>query len=232
MKLSINKEAEKALLALPESGPGFQIVEAVFHGKKSTYIVWNAEFAIDLKEAPISRDDITGALLGGWINEQALSSITIIAAPSLHDFSLVGSRVHSSASTVVSGSSAVSPPPSTLVKTVTLTNPRKFYRFSPFSTDRRVDPTNGHFLPGTYCCPESEEPFVPSGFSAVGRFALPSAQPASYRYEITADSGTNVLFGTVAPAYGQAGGGVEAYLPAGATNVTNVYLKPTHIGDE
>ncbi len=229
MKLSINKEAEKELLALPESGPGFQIVEAVFHGIKSTYIVWNAEFAINLKEAPISREDITGALLGSWINEQALSSITIIAAPSLHDFSLIGARVHSS---VVSGYSAVSPPPSTLVKMVTLTIPRKFYRFSPFSNDRRIDPANGNFLPGTYCCPESEVPFVPSGFSAVGRFALPSALPASYRYEITSDSGINVLFGTVAPAYGQAGGGVEAHMPTGATNVTGVYVNPTHIGDD
>lgn len=232
MKLSINKEAERELLALPESGPGFQIVKAVFHGETSTYIVWNAEFAIDLKEAPISGNDITGALLASWINEQALSPITIIAAPSLHGFLLAGDRVHSSASKAVSGSSAVSPPPSTLVKTVTLTSPRKFYRFSPFSTDRRVDPINGNFLPGTYCCPESEEPFVPSGFAAVGRFALPSAQPASYRCEITADSGTNVLFGTVAPAYGQAGGGVEAYLPDGATNVPGVYFKPVHIGDD
>ena len=232
MKLSINENAAKELLKIPESGPGFQIVEGTFQGERSIYIVWNAEFAIDLKDAPMSSEDYIGALLGSWINKQALSPLTIIAAPSLHSFSLVGARVHSSASTGLSGSSPLSPPPSTLVKAITLTKPRKFFRFSPFSKDRRIDSKNGNFLPGTYCCPESEEPHVPSGFSAVGRFALPSSQPASYRYEINANIGTTVLFGTVAPAYGQAGGGVEAYLPAGATNVSGVYVTPTHVGDD
>lgn len=234
MKLSINEKAYRELLKLPESGPGFQIVDATFHGTRSTYIIWNADYAIDLKEAPSLREDLSGANLGVWINEQALSEITIIAAPSLHDFSLVGARISSSVITMGVGSSAptASPPPSTLVKKVNLGAPRKFYRFSPFNNDRRIDQKTGDFLPGTYCCPESEIPFVPTGFSAVGRFALPSPRPASFKYEITADVGTDVLFGTVAPAYGQAGGGVEAYFSTGARNVTRVFKTPTQIDDE
>ena len=50
--------------------------------------------------------------------------------------------------------------------------------------------------------PESEVPFVPTGFVAVGRFALPNSIPASFHYEIEAPVGTSVDFGTVAPAFG------------------------------
>jgi hypothetical protein len=92
--------------------------------------------------------------------------------------------------------------PSSLVKHVTLTANRAFHRFSAFNPDRRVDPVTGSFLAGTYAAPESEVPFVPTGFVAVGRFALPLNLPASYHYEIEAPAGTSVDFGTVAPAFG------------------------------
>jgi hypothetical protein len=43
---------------------------------------------------------------------------------------------------------------------------------------------------------------------------LPASQLRT-DFEINAASGTDVVFGTVAPAFGQAGGEVEAFLPAG-----------------
>ena len=43
------------------------------------------------------------------------------------------------------------------------------------------------------------------------RRRLPVNLPASHHYEIVAPAGTHVDFGTVAPAFGQSGGGVEAY---------------------
>jgi hypothetical protein len=76
----------------------------------------------------------------------------------------------------------------------------------------------GDFLPGTYAAPASEVPFVQTGFVAVGRFALPVNLPASHHYEIVAPAGTHVDFGTVAPAFGQSGGGVEAYFAGAVTN--------------
>jgi len=81
-------------------------------------------------------------------------------------------------------------------------------------------------LAGTYAAPESEVPFVPTGFVAVGRFALPNTLPASFHYLIEAPAGTSVDFGTVAPAFGQAGGGVEAYF---ASAVTNAKVPPAPV---
>jgi hypothetical protein len=65
---------------------------------------------------------------------------------------------------------------------------------------------------------------VPTGFMAVRRFALPVNLPASHHYEIMAPVGIHVDFGTVAPAFGQSGGGVEAYF---AKAVANAKMPPT-----
>ncbi len=105
-------------------------------------------------------------------------------------------------------------------------------QLSTFNPDRRVDPISGNFLPGTYAAPASEVPFVPTGFTAVGRFALPNILPASHHYEIEASPGTSVDFGTVAPAFGQAGGGVEAFFLYGAVNAKTPPTTPSKLPDE
>jgi len=111
------------------------------------------------------------------------------------------------------------PARSALVTSTTTDAGQKFYRFSSSSSDARVDPTDGHFVRGTYATTSTDIPMAPSGFAAVGRYALPNVQPASYRYEIEPSPGTKVEYGTVAPAYGQSGGGVEVLFPDGAVNV-------------
>src|SRR2546430_12451648 len=48
-----------------------------------------------------------------------------------------------------------------------------FYRCEHWLTSRRVLLRTGEILAGTYGFPESELDFVPTGFAAVGRYALP-----------------------------------------------------------
>ena len=72
----------------------------------------------------------------------------------------------------------------------------------------------------------------PLGFVAVGRFALPNSLPASHRYQIEAPTGTAVVFGTVAPAFGQAGGGVEAFFASAVKNVQKPPTAPSRLPDE
>jgi hypothetical protein len=108
--------------------------------------------------------------------------------------------------------------PSSLVKSYPLLANRLFHRFSAYSPDKRVDPWTGDFLAGTYATTDSDFALVPSGLAAVGRFALPNILPASYHYQIEAPVGTPVTSGTVAPAFGQAGGGVEALFASAVVN--------------
>jgi hypothetical protein len=224
----LKDSAIESLLALPETGMGFQLVEAVIWGKSTPLLVLNSSSAIDLSQAELipSDDPITILRNGARIVEAMRPDIvqTLMAAPEPHSFRLLSTRIGKLPMQISTSPPLHAAKPSSLVKRVSLPANRAFHRFSAFNPDRRVNPITGDFLPGTYAAPESEVAFVPTGFVAVGRFALPNNLPASYHYEIEAPPGTVVDFGTVAPAFGQAGGGVEAYF---STAVTNAKRPPT-----
>jgi len=230
MKMWNLPEASMELLqALPESGMGFQLVEGQVLGIRKPLLVLNSEQALDLSSVKLEEgDDPTIILRNGMrivhaLNEEMTG--TMFGAPAPNNFRLLSTRIPNASG---SGGAAGGPlihaaPLSSLVKKMKLKKARAFHRFSAFNPDRRVDSLTGNFLPGTYACPESEVPFVPTGFVAVGRFALPNILAASHHYEIEAPPGTDVEFGTVAPAFGQSGGGVEAYFQFA---VVNQYVPP------
>ncbi|MDJ0644053.1 MAG: hypothetical protein QNJ15_14670 [Erythrobacter sp.] len=95
----------------------------------------------------------------------------------------------------------------------------KFYRYEAFPASRRVTRTG--LSSGSYAAPASEDPFTPTGLSAVGRYALPSLLPACWRYEIEPPVGTTIHCGASVPLYGQSGGAVEVCFPAGFAGGTN-----------
>lgn len=87
-------------------------------------------------------------------------------------------------------------------------------RFSAFQNDRRIR-KDGSVARGTYAAPASELLHCITGFGACGRFALPNPSPAKWLSFILVPGGAKYLAGTVAPAFGQAGGGVEVELTDG-----------------
>lgn len=105
-----------------------------------------------------------------------------------------------------------------------------YYRWEPFPTSRRIDPSTNAVSPGTFTAPLSEVPFVASGFGAVGRYALPGLSPANWRWELRPPRGTRFRCGASVPLYGQAGGGVECVFDSGFANVgpiANPVVLPT-----
>lgn len=229
-QINIDHVGREELLRLPETGMGFQLVDASLWGDTKQLLVFNADIALDLTRLDlenVSPNDTSALLRNEACIVEALrtATYTMVAAPGPRNFRLLTTRV--------SGVRAPTPAvtASALVKHVILSKVRTFHRFSAFNPDRRVDPLTGDFLPGTYAAPESEVPFVPTGFAAVGRFALPNTLPASNHYTIRAAIGTAVSFGTVAPAFSQAGGGVEAFFANGATNQPP-HGAPSQLDDE
>lgn len=114
-----------------------------------------------------------------------------------------------------------SQPPPFLTKT---TRADVFYRLSAFRNDRRIGP-NGKVAPQTYSTTQNDITEVPSGLAAVGRYALPSRLPAVFVFEITPPAGTPVVYGTVTPNHGLAGGGVEAFFPNGCSKGSAVFSR-------
>ena len=89
-----------------------------------------------------------------------------------------------------------------------------FYRVSAFRNDKNIG-SKGEVAPQTYSTTDTDIKEVPSGLAAVGRYALPSRLPAVHVFLIEPPKDTDVAYGTVTPANGLAGGGVEAYFPNG-----------------
>jgi hypothetical protein len=236
---NLGTTAIRELVDLPETGMGFQIVEAFAGGRDIPFLIFNSEQAFDLSEIQLEVGNDPATVLRNGLNIVELlrssPTVTLFSAPQPHSFRLLGSRISMPPVAPILAATSSAPQAalaSSLVKHVSLTARRTFHRFSAFNPDRRVDQTTGSFLPGTYAAPESEVPFVPTGFTAVGRFALPNNQPASHHYLIDAPPGTQVDFGTVAPSFGQAGGGVEAYFHNGVVNATSPAIAPTKLPDE
>ena len=94
-----------------------------------------------------------------------------------------------------------------------------FIRYSAFANDRRIN-SDGSVQSGTYVTTETDARLVPSGLSAVGRYALPKTTPALNRFVLRPPAGTPIHCGAVTPKFGQAGGGVEVQFNSGLPSGT------------
>jgi hypothetical protein len=90
-----------------------------------------------------------------------------------------------------------------------------FVRFSAFPNDYRIRP-NGSVIAGACATTVADSEMVPSGFAAVGRYALPNPASARFVYIIVPGPGVLIDGGTVRPNHLQAGGGVEIAFVNGA----------------
>ena len=209
--LRVGDAAVEALLGQPESGLGYQIVRHC----AEAYVVFNATVAIslrELREEQLSDSDyelLSGDPAGENVKSAGLWDVDRglqVVYSSFEGGEIADEFGLSFAETVIRPSDSAVPSQV----------PRSYYRYSPYSKDRRVT-ADGNFLPGTYATTYSDMHFVPSGYAAVGRFALPSPASARYLFSIVTCKVPS-LMGTAAPNFGQAGGGVEVYFDSGANH--------------
>jgi hypothetical protein len=191
------------LLPRQETGMGYQEISLHGSGQPTDvgdYVVINGEFLVPLEE--IAHQPL-------FDSPEIYESVGEISTLNL-----------SQASVVPRFPSSILGPPGTPLPTplppfvYATVQGDKFHRLSAFNPDRRIG-SNGAVAPGTYATTANDMKVVPSGFAAVGRYALPSRVAACFHYEISPGPGIHILFGTVLPNYGLAGGGVEVYFPSG-----------------
>jgi hypothetical protein len=220
---------------VPEFGMGYHVVESNYRVAESdadVYILFSHEFVLPIGEV-LSVDPGLAASapidIETWVRNNSPTFPADLnpcrpgvfgSHPILRPFT---SSPAGGVSAPPSGPATPPAPPAAPVPyghlpflRATLTDSERFVRYTTFRTDRRVDPAAGALRDGTFAAPASEERMVPSGFSAVGRFALPSLLPAIWRRDIVPPAGTAYLCGAVVPMYGQAGGGVEVKFDWGA----------------
>jgi len=207
----VSDSASERLVGQPESGLGYQLVQ--YRREKGPLVVFNASTAIplsELRERKFSEEDYD--LLSG--NPEMPGSFESLSMDD--DYTVVFSQLDPSMRRDSFGLSFTETPVAPSEMAIPSNRPRSYYRYNAYYKDRRIT-WKGDFVAGTYATTYADMHFVPSGFAAVGRYALPN--PASARYIftlVTFDRPT--LMGTAAPNFGQSGGGVEVLFAAGANN--------------
>ena len=214
----LNDAETRSLLKQPESGMGYQVVDAVTTDYKTKRgVVYNAELlALDedhrsdsvillttpVAEALRTANDTTGRF----------QLLTVVTDPR---------------TTVLSRQPAGRAGEADDEKTK---EGETFYRFSSFAHDRRVASDNS-LLPGTYATTEEDGNKVKTGVGALERYALPNDDPASHRITIKPQKDTNIRKGIVQHANARPGGGVEVIYTEGTTKDT-VAQSPTNLPDD
>ena len=103
---------------------------------------------------------------------------------------------------------------------ITLTcKSENFKRFSDYKNDRRITASGG-LLAGTFATTEEDARNVKTGTDAINRYAMPSDEPAIYVFTVKPTEKTEIRRGTVEPAYGKPGGGVEVIFVNGSSEKT------------
>lgn len=212
-----------SLLRQPESGMGYQVVDAVTTlGTVRRGVAYNAELFLldserenDRRVLSLSRN-LSEAVDKASSATGMFRSLTVVSDPRM----TVLSKAEATKSTGGANDAPVD-------KTV---QDEKFYRFSAFAKDSRVQPDNS-LSDGSYATPEADGNTVKTGAEAVERYALPNPDPASYRFKVSPLKDTKVQRGIVQPANGQKGGGAEVIFTVGTTKDT-VAQPPTKLPDK
>lgn len=207
----LHQDTVHRLLTLPESGMGYQVLPY----RSGGLVVFNATIAIPLKELRSRAfSSVEYAYLAGnpdGVQVRVLQVITLDDVSVI--FSIFDKELRKDTFGISFSETVVEPPENTISSIV----PHSNYRYCAYYRDRRVDPMNGDYLSGTYATTYPDMHFVPSGFAAVGRYALPNPASARYVFPIVTFDRPS-LMGTATPNFGQAGGGVEVLFSNGAKN--------------
>ncbi len=210
--LKLSNSTVELLIRQPESGMGYQVIAY----RDEVFVVFNATVAIDLRQllsGKFTDEDLV--LFGG--NPDHISDARLGELRLFDNVELAFSDFQPEflvRDVPMRSSEIVRRPPSGLLRSK---RPHSYFRFCSYWKDKRVDQSTGNYLPGTYATTFTDLPFAPSGFAAVGRYALPSPASARYVFPIVTFDKPD-LMGTAAPNYGQAGGGVEVLFFKGARN--------------
>jgi len=199
----------QSLLAQPESGMGYQVVECAYRdGGRERMLALNATYlAADWQE-------VQKAAAGSrWLFEERLKSAAA-GAVGLRDIASL--QVQRPALAVREQVRKAAGGPASDAPESESRPGAEFRRFSAFENDRRVTPEGG-LVPGTYTTTAADaDAHVRTGEDAVKRYALPNPQPACHQFVIRPPAKTRIKEGVAEPAYGQPGGGMEVIFVAGS----------------
>lgn len=205
------------LLRLPESGMGYQLIEAEtsFYSTKNKYLVLNSQMIID--DTPQILNEVKNVFKSGYrtmlfsASEVELKNIRLVE-------NLSNYRVKAFSASKQTG--AIHQP-------VEFADGQEiFSRLSAYEDDFRVDTVNKRLVPGSFSTTFEDYQYCKNNnINPVERYALPNDEEIKWAFHIRPLKIDSLQRGIVEPANNQNGGGIEAYFEKGTSN--NTFLEKT-----
>ena len=201
----LSENQASALVDQPESGMGYQVIEAEVNSATIFALAFNAELLVMPDELSEARGRSHDELLTEAVAVQSFQLLAVLPAGA-------SGPTPTGSSIAPAAGAALAPAP--LLARLTSIH-EGFVRFSAYSNDKRIG-KDGSVTKDTYATTVSDARFAVSGLAVSGRYALPNPSPAIYAHTLVPGAGVPYQLGTARPAHLQAGGGVELVFPTGA----------------
>lgn len=219
MYFKLSAAQENELLNQPETGMGYQVVEASKTGSyiKEKFLVLNSEVVIEMNAS--TSDNVRKIITEGIYSIKASANYITLNAMSVLNEKQFRNTVNESKNENEKG--AIENP------VVNANGKEIFVRLSAFDNDRRVDKINKCLRPGSYTTTMKDylKCISPPPDDPIERYALPSNDEIKFTFHIQPKKTDTLQRGTVQPANGKRGGGEEAYFAKGTASGT--FLKQT-----
>jgi hypothetical protein len=226
MAVKLHKSWTDALARRPETGMGYQIVELRGIGLRPQHIVVvNGMEAVEPARGRL--------VVSEGVEKSVVDRVVTALSKSASDTSFrVLSRVEAVAIKAIDSRSLPGTGPASEAPLESSKPQERFLRYSAYANDVRIL-ADGSVLPGTYVTTYDDGmTHVKTGRDAVRRYALPNPTPAIHRYHLKPPEPVTVRRGTVQPAFGQPGGGVEVIFETGSPPGTGTKEKQDQIPPE
>jgi hypothetical protein len=215
--LKLTSQQKRELLAQPETGMGYQVVDATLYSNATKRgVAYNAELLLYNEEPRIltlSRGTFRKMLESAPSSAGEIKSLRVVPRREFRALSI---------KKVVGGGAKEAEEEKTKEGEV-------FKRFVAYENDVRLR-EDGSWSEGTFATTEEDAKNVKTGKDAVARYALPDPKPASNVFTGRPNKDTVIQRGIVQPAFDQPGGGVEVFFKNGTQPKT--VTGPQTIPDE
>jgi len=223
MIYKIYEQDADTLLEQPETGMGYQIVRATQYNRTSykRLVVYNTRLAIDLdNDFSVNRNKIITEgykVMLSKATELMLETDSIKVIP----HSELKESVEFSGVKKILFKRHTGTTGATDSQKENASGSENFVRLSAFEDDRRIDVINKRLKPGSFTTTEVDyKACVSSNDDPVDRYALPNNDKIEWAFYIRPKLNDQLQRGVVQPAFGHAGGGIEAYFENGTSNNT------------
>lgn len=217
----------QTLLALPESGMGYQIIDAKRQGRYSPerFIVYNSELIVEYDNNFISnkRQIVLESYTKMFSQSSfiALESPTLVRRSALSNVRMFSESNMNSKGRNSGGTGAVDNAP------IYANGIDIFVRLSAFFDDKRIDFVKMRLKDGTYTTTEADYLSCKRyNDDPVDRYALPNDDAIKWAFFVKPKSFDKYRPGIVQPANNHSGGGIEALFDNGTSDGTYIERKP------